>query len=65
MAGCFELKIGDQVAVELPGGIYQGEIRKIHKNHGLISKETRYEIHGKNLLTVTSDRFITKLKPAL
>lgn len=47
--------IGDTVMVSLPRGPQQGKIFAIYKNFAW-TDETRYEVRGKELVTITSAR---------
>jgi hypothetical protein len=47
--------IGDTVIVSLPRGPQQGKVFAIYKNFAW-TDETRYEVRGKELVTITSAR---------
>ena len=58
------MNLNDTVKVKLPGGIYKGKIVAIHKNYGF-SKETKYEVHGKGFVTITSKRMLVNTKQGI
>ena len=53
--------IGDIVTVKFPNNVHKtGKIVNIYKNYGPSGK-TRYEVHGKDFITITSsDSFLVK-----
>lgn len=56
-----EFKIGDRVKAETPHGWKDGVVSEIHHNYAW-SEETKYEIHGKELLMITSARLLKKVE---
>lgn len=54
-SGAHEYKVGDSVTVFLPRGPQVGTIFAVLKKYAW-SGETKYEIHGKELVTITSAR---------
>ena len=46
---------GDEVIVSLPGGPQQGKVFAIYGKYGW-TDETKYEVRGKNIITITSAR---------
>lgn len=55
-----EYAIGDEVQVETPHGWKDGRIVSVNPNYAW-SGETKYTIHGKELVTITSARLIRKV----
>ena len=48
-------QVGDTVQVEMYDGWKDGEVVKVLKKYAF-SKETKYEVHGKELVTIISAR---------
>lgn len=55
-----EYKIGDEVEVEIPGGFKVGRVVTVLPNYAW-SGETKYSIHGKELVTIASSRVMRKV----
>lgn len=55
-----EYKIGEEVEVEMPDGWKTGRVVTVIKNYAW-SGETKYTIHGKELVTITSARLMRRV----
>ena len=51
--------IGDDVIVKLPDGEHRGTVKEILCRYSF-SEDTRYEVHGKGFVTITSARAMRK-----
>ena len=51
--------IGDDVVVTLPGGTFWGTIKKILP-HYAFGEDTRYEVSGKEFITICTARIMRK-----
>lgn len=53
-------KIGDEVEVAMPGGFKVGRVVTVLPNYAW-GGETKYSIHGKELVTIASSRVMRKV----
>jgi hypothetical protein len=60
ISGGDEYKIGDEVEVDMPGGMVTGRVVTVLPNYAW-SAETRYSIHGKGFVTISSARVMRKV----